>query len=41
VGKNADILVLDANPLDDIKNTRKISQVIMRGATVDRSKPIP
>jgi imidazolonepropionase-like amidohydrolase len=41
VGKNADILVLDANPLDDIKNTRKISQVIMRGAAVDRSKPIP
>jgi hypothetical protein len=29
------------NPLDDIKNTRKISQVIMRGAAVDRSKPIP
>ena len=27
VGKNADILVLDANPLDDIKNTRKISAV--------------
>jgi imidazolonepropionase-like amidohydrolase len=40
VGKNADILVLDANPLDDIKNTRKISQVIMRGAAVDRSQPI-
>jgi imidazolonepropionase-like amidohydrolase len=37
-GKNADILVLDANPLDDIKNTRKISQVILRGAAVDRSQ---
>jgi len=37
-GKNADILVLDANPLDDIKNTRKISQVILRGAAVDRAQ---
>src|SRR4029077_395527 len=27
VGKNADILVLDADPLADITNTRKISQV--------------
>src|SRR5262249_49891052 len=26
-GKSADLLVLDANPLDDIKNTRKISSV--------------
>jgi imidazolonepropionase-like amidohydrolase len=41
VGKNADILVLDANPLDDIKNTRKISAVYLRGVAVDRSKPIP
>ena len=41
VGKNADILVLDANPLDDIKNTRKISAVYLRGAAVDRSQPIP
>jgi Amidohydrolase family len=32
VGKNADFIVLDANPLDDITNTRKISQVILRGA---------
>jgi len=37
-GKNADFLVLDANPLDDIKNTRKISQIIMRGAAVDRTQ---
>ena len=37
-GKSADLLVLDANPLDDIKNTRRISQVILRGAAVDRSK---
>jgi imidazolonepropionase-like amidohydrolase len=37
-GKNADFMVLDANPVDDIANTRKISQVILRGAVVDRSK---
>jgi imidazolonepropionase-like amidohydrolase len=37
-GKSADLLVLDANPLDDIKNTRKISAVYIRGTAVDRSK---
>ena len=35
--KSADFLVLDANPLDDITNTRKISSVYLRGAPVDRS----
>jgi imidazolonepropionase-like amidohydrolase len=35
--KSADFLVLDANPLDDITNTRKISSVYLRGAAVDRS----
>jgi len=39
-GKSADFIVLDANPLDDITNTRRISQVILRGAAVDRSKPV-
>ena len=34
------IIVLDANPLDDITNTRRISSVILRGAGVDRSQPI-
>jgi imidazolonepropionase-like amidohydrolase len=38
VGKTADLLVLDANPLDDITNTRKISAVYLRGAAVDRRK---
>src|SRR5438874_1897095 len=38
-GKSGDFIVLDANPLDDISNTRRISQVILRGAAVDRSKP--
>jgi imidazolonepropionase-like amidohydrolase len=40
-GKSADFIVLDANPVDDIKNTRKISAVYLRGVAVDRSKPIP
>jgi imidazolonepropionase-like amidohydrolase len=39
-GKSADFIVLDANPLDDIKNTRKISSVYLRGAAVDRSQPV-
>jgi len=39
-GKSGDFIVLDANPLDDISNTRRISQVILRGASVDRSKPL-
>jgi hypothetical protein len=29
--------VLDANPLDDIANTRKISAVYLDGAEVDRA----
>ena len=36
-GKNADFLVLDANPLDSIANTRRISRVYLRGAEVDRA----
>lgn len=39
-GKSADFMVLDANPLDDIANTRKISAVWLRGVAVDRSKPV-
>jgi imidazolonepropionase-like amidohydrolase len=38
VGKSADLLVLDANPAENITNTRKISQVVLRGAQVDRSR---
>ncbi|MEO8100037.1 MAG: amidohydrolase family protein [Acidobacteriota bacterium] len=30
-GKSADLVLLDANPLDDIRNTRKIRSVVMRG----------
>ena len=35
-GKRADFIVLDANPLDDIRNTRKISSVYLDGARFDR-----
>ena len=35
-GKSADFVVLDANPLDDIHNTRKISRVYLRGRMFDR-----
>jgi imidazolonepropionase-like amidohydrolase len=37
-GKSADFVVLDANPLDDITNTRKISRVYLRGKEVDRAR---
>jgi imidazolonepropionase-like amidohydrolase len=36
-GKSADFLVLDANPLDDITNTRRISAVYLRGTPIDRA----
>ena len=35
-GKSADFLVLDANPLDDIRHTRRISSVYLRGQALDR-----
>ena len=35
-GKSADFIVLDANPLTDITNTRRISAVYLRGTSVDR-----
>ena len=36
-GMSADFVVLDANPLDDIKNTRAISNVYIRGEELDRT----
>src|SRR5882672_385774 len=36
-GKSADFIVLDANPLDNILNTRKINKVYLRGTEVDRA----
>lgn len=35
-GKRADFIVLSANPLDDIANTRKIDAVYTRGEALDR-----
>jgi len=37
VGKSADFLVLDANPLDDITNTRRIAKIYLKGVEVDRA----
>ena len=37
VGKNADLLLLDANPLDDIRNTEKIRALVIRGRLLDRT----
>jgi imidazolonepropionase-like amidohydrolase len=36
-GKSADFLVLDANPLDDIANTRRINKVYLRGQEIPRA----
>lgn len=35
-GKSADFVVLDANPLEDITNSRRIADVYLRGRRVDR-----
>jgi imidazolonepropionase-like amidohydrolase len=37
-GKSADFVVLDANPLDDITNTRRIADVYLRGEKVNRQQ---
>jgi Amidohydrolase family len=36
-GKLADLILLEANPLTDIRNTRKIAAVILNGQYLDRS----
>lgn len=36
-GRSADFIVLNANPLDDIRNTRQIASVYLRGVLLDRN----
>jgi len=36
-GKRADLLVLDASPLDDIANTRRIARVFIGGVEIERA----
>ena len=35
-GKSADLVLLDANPLEAISNTQKISAVVVNGQLLDR-----
>ena len=37
-GKIADLVLLEANPIDDISNTRRISAVVVRGKMMDKSE---
>ncbi len=39
-GKQADILVLQSNPIEDISNTQDISMVISDGEIIDRNKTL-
>jgi hypothetical protein len=38
VGKLADLILLDENPLKDIKNTKNISAVFVNGKLLDQAK---
>jgi imidazolonepropionase-like amidohydrolase len=38
VGKGADLVLLDANPLDDIENSRRIHGVMLRGTWIPATK---
>ena len=35
-GARADLVVLDANPLDDIRNTARVRAVVLKGEWLDR-----
>jgi imidazolonepropionase-like amidohydrolase len=37
-GKAADLVLLDASPLEDIRNTRRIYAVVLRGRLLNRAK---
>jgi len=36
-GRRTDFIVLDANPLENIGNTRRINRVYLRGQELDRA----
>jgi imidazolonepropionase-like amidohydrolase len=36
-GRVADLVLLDANPLEDIRNTRRIAAVVLDGRYLDRA----
>ena len=36
-GKMADLVILDANPLSDIRNTRRIRAVVLNGRWLERA----
>ena len=38
-GKFADLLILDANPLDDIKNVTRIYRTVKGGALYEPARP--
>jgi imidazolonepropionase-like amidohydrolase len=40
-GKEADFLVLDGNPLDNITDTQRISRIYLKGAQVNRAALLP
>jgi len=40
-GKQADFLVLDANPLEKITNTREIARILVKGREVNRDSLRP
>ncbi len=36
IGKAADMVLLDANPVEDIANTQRINAVVLNGRLMDR-----
>jgi imidazolonepropionase-like amidohydrolase len=38
IGRRADLLLLNENPLDDVANTRSIDTVILDGEVLDRTQ---
>lgn len=40
-GREADILILDANPLDDLKNLKRINHLVLNGELIDLKAMLP